>query len=59
MQSGCAISISIQPREVKKPKGHSTHDGSGEMVILKPDDISPYWKRPQQKKTECFSWPLF
>jgi integrase len=26
-------------RDVEKPKGHSTHDGSDEMIILKPDDI--------------------
>lgn len=26
-------------RDVEKPKGHSTHDGTDEMVILKPDDI--------------------
>jgi len=26
-------------RDIEKPKGHSTHDGSDEMVILKPDDI--------------------
>lgn len=26
-------------RDLEKPKGHSTHDGTNEMVILKPDDI--------------------